>query len=271
MLFITSIASFGVAQNMTYRGTTSIPIEIIDFYKSGSKQGRLLPIKCPHWVYVLPYYTEIPLIDGWYPQEKLLKPLLEINDYQINTLNEYNWTEQNRIWSNLIGNASRLGLKWVMIGNLTYDSLMLAHSEFTLVQRVSNITIYEHKETISLVDVDQRNLVGSIEFNQLSPDNLTLTVEDVRDKVNITVKIANFQGWKLEVNGRVIEHSQTIEGFISFSVNAGSHYFITLTYEKQGTSIWVGLIGLLLLTFFYVMNKFNLKQLLSFEKILKSL
>jgi hypothetical protein len=272
LLLSISTVSFCIAKNMTYQGTTYIPTDIIEFFKSSSESGRLLPIKCPHWIYVLPYYTGKPIIDGWYPQEKLLKPLLEINDYQINTLNEYNRTEQIHIWSNLIGNSSKLGLKWVMIGNLTYDTIMLDHSTFAMVQRFENVTIYENKSTISLIDVDRTDLLDEIEFNQLSPDNLTLKVDTVRERVNITVKIANFEGWKLEVNGRVIKHSQNRDGFIFFSLDEGSHYSINLTYEKQGMHyLWFSLIGVLLLTVFYVLSKYYLKWLLSFEKIFKSL
>jgi hypothetical protein len=224
---------------MTYTDNTSIPSEVIAFFKVNSEQGRVLSIKSPEWIYVLPYYTNQPLIDGWYPQGKLLQPLLEINDYKINdlysTLQEGGEAEQDRVWLNLIHNASDLGISWVMIGDDDKRHLMMG-TDFTLVAEIEGIFIYK--------------------FTQLSPDHLTLNVEDVREKVNIVVKVADFPGWTLRVDNVLLEHSQTEIGFITFSLPPRSSYRVDLTYERQGLSyLWVSLAGILLLAGFYVSSK----------------
>jgi hypothetical protein len=260
ILFISALAGcFWVARDMTYTGNTSIPSEIIDFFKANSERGRILPIKSPEWIYVLPYYTDQPLIDGWYPQEKLLQPLLEINDYKINdlysTLQEGGEAEQDRVWLNLIHNASDLGISWVMIGEDDKRYLMTG-TDFTFAADIEGISIYKAVDAASFLEVSPRSAVDEIVFTQLSPDHLTLNVEDVREKVNIVVKMADFPGWTLRVDDVPLEHSQTEIGFITFSLPPRSSYRVDLTYERQGLSyLWVSLAGVLLLAGLYVSNK----------------
>ena len=260
ILLISALAAcFWVARDMTYTDNTSIPSEVIAFFKVNSEQGRVLSIKSPEWIYVLPYYTNQPLIDGWYPQGKLLQPLLEINDYKINdlysTLQEGGEAEQDRVWLNLIHNASDLGISWVMIGDDDKRHLIMG-TEFTLAAEIEGIFIYKAVDEVSFFEVSPSSAVGEIGFTQLSPDHLTLNVEDVREKVNIVVKVADFPGWTLRVDNVLLEHSQTEIGFITFSLPPRSSYRVDLTYERQGLSyLWVSLAGILLLAGFYVSSK----------------
>jgi len=249
-------ACFGVARDMTYTGNTSIPLEVIGFFSANSELGRVLPIKCPEWIYVLPYYTDQPLIDGWYPQEKLLQPLLEVNDYKINdlysTFQEGGDAEQDRVWLNLIRNASDLGISWVMIGDDDKRHLMTG-TDFTFAADIEGISIYKAVAAVSLFEVSPSQAVGEIVFTELTSDHITLNVDDVRENVNIVVKIADFPGWTLRVDDVHLEHSQTEVGFIAFTLTPRSNSRVDLTYERQGLSyLWVSLTGVLLLAGFYV-------------------
>jgi hypothetical protein len=252
-------ACFGVARDMTYTSNRSIPSEVVSFFNANSELGRILSIKCPDWIYVLPYYTDQPLIDGWYPQEKLLQPLLEINDYKINdlysTLQEGGEAEQDRIWLNLIQNASDLGISWVMIGDDDKRHLMTG-TDFTFATDFEGISIYKAVNGMSLFEVSPSLAVDEIVFTEITSDHITLNVYDVWENVNIVVKIADFPGWTLRVDDVPLEYSQTEVGFISFSLTPSSSYRIDLIYERQGLSyLWVSLAGILLLAGFYVSSK----------------
>jgi hypothetical protein len=247
------ISSFWITKNRTYRSNTLIPPEIIGFLESNSKNGRILPIKCPHWIYVLPYYTEQPLIDGWYPQEKLLRPLLAINDYQINTLNMYEREEQIQIWSSIIDNSSRLGLKWVMIGQQEFNFIMNNHSSYNLVFKTESITIYEFQEDISLLEVDRLDSLDKISFDYFSPEQMILTIENLTNKINIVIKIAYFPGWIAEANDKSIAISETADGFISFSLEPATSYSLNLTYRRHGMEyFWISIIGIVVLLIWFV-------------------
>jgi uncharacterized membrane protein len=81
-------ATYSVIQNINphlpYTTQNSeIPQQLLTYLKSKEGFGRILPVRCPLWVYLLPSYSGKPLIDGWYPQEKLLPFLLNISDYRI--------------------------------------------------------------------------------------------------------------------------------------------------------------------------------------------
>lgn len=216
----------------------AIPREVTSFFSSSPYMARILSIRCPDWIYVLPYYTGKPIIDGWYPQEKLLPPLLEINDYQINTLNILNTTsERVDKWSNLLGNASRLGINWVIIGEPALNSIMANYTRFTAVQRTGNLTIYESQPTVSLVDVDDESAVGNLSINYSSPGRITLKISDVTRPVKVTVKEADFNGWEISANGAPIQHSRDDFGFMTFQLGPGNSYTVNLAYVKQNFSL----------------------------------
>jgi hypothetical protein len=261
ILLISAVAvCFGVARDMTYPGNTAIPSAILEFSTAHSEGGRVLPILCPDWIYVLPYYTDQPLIDGWYPQEKLLSPLLAINDYKINdlysTLQEGGAAEQDRVWLTLIRNAPDLGISWVMIGDDAKRPLMQG-TDFTLAADLEGIAIYRAVDAVSLVEASPRLAVSEIEVTQRSSDHLTLRLEDVRETVHVVVKVADFPGWTLRVDGVPREHARTEVGFIAFSLPPQSSYQVDLTYDRLGLSyLWLSLVGVLLLAGLYGSSAF---------------
>lgn len=221
--------------------TTSIPQQVTEFFRSKPLLSRILAIRSPDWIYVLPYYTGKPIIDGWYPQEKLLKPLLQINDYQINVLGRYTEDERIRIWGSLIGNASSLGINWVMIGEPKLNSIMKNYLNFAPVLNVGNLTIYESEVPIPLVKVEPKGATGDVSIDYSSPDRISIVVNNVTKEVNVTVKEADFKGWKVSVDNSPISHSQDNYGFITFKIEAGQSHSIILEYDPYGFfSLWKG-------------------------------
>ncbi len=252
ILLLAAVAvCFSIAHTITYPGNTTIPPTIIEFFAAHSAGGRVLPITCPDWIHVLPYYTDQSLIDGWYPQEKLLPPLLAINDYKINdlysTLQEGGAATQNRVWASLIQNASNLGISWVMIGDVAKRPLM-QDAAFTLVADLDGIAIYQAVDAGSLVAVSPHQGVGDIGFTIRSSDHLTLHLEDVWEPIMVIIKMADFPGWTLHVDGVPRTYTRTEVGFIAFSLPPQSSYQVDLTYDPVEQSfLWVSVAGLVLL------------------------
>ncbi len=224
----------------------NVPREVVEFFDSAPSFARILAIRSPDWIYVLPYDTGKPIIDGWYPQEKLLKPLLEINDYQINTLNTYNKTDRVRVWSNLLGNASRLGINWVIIGKPEFNIVMANYTRFKAVQRIGNLTIYEASPPVSLAEISEEEAVGSLSISYSSPGNIILRVSDVARSVTVTIKEADFRGWRVLIDEKPAEHSRDDYGFITFQLEPGLNHTIRMEYAKQDFSL-ISLVTLLFL------------------------
>jgi hypothetical protein len=215
-----------------YRPNYTMPSPIIEYFTSRTGNGRVMPIRCPDWIYLLPIYTGKPIIDGWYPQEKLLIPLLEINDYQINTLSSTPPEQQDTWWLNLIRNSSELGITWVMIGDASKIHLM-QNSNFKLSDIIEDIFIYEAINEPSFIDLVPRNNVDNISFNRVSSEEMKIMLTDIKGNLYVTVKEAYYPGWNVYANGSRIEVVADDYGFISFSINQGKAYSIDVTYKKN--------------------------------------
>ncbi|HYB92558.1 MAG TPA: 6-pyruvoyl-tetrahydropterin synthase-related protein [archaeon] len=223
-----------------YKNTENaqVPQGVISYFKSQQDDGRILTINCSNWVYVLPDYTGKPLIDGWYPQEKLLKPLLAINDYRINDLAEIrmnainageNGTEaQLRVWGNLIQNASSLGINWVMFGNVSsaIRNYLMSNSNFelgpTITYGEANVTIYTAKTPVSLVDISPATAANNVTMVQTSPDVIIVNIQNLTENANLTVKEAYFPGWKASTGNGSIAVTEDQIGFMVVQVKAGT-------------------------------------------------
>jgi uncharacterized membrane protein YfhO len=139
-----------------------------------------------------------------------------------------------------------------MIGDDDKRHLMTG-TDFTFAADIEGISIYKAVDAVFLFEVSPSQAVGEIVFTELTSDHITLNVDDVRENVNIVVKIADFPGWTLRVDDVPLEHSQTEIGFIAFTLTPRSNSRVDLTYERQDLSyLWVSLTGVLLLAGFYV-------------------
>jgi len=236
---------------------TQIPQEVISYFKSQPVYARILPINCSYWIYVLPEYTGKPIIDGWYPQEKLLKPLLKINDYRINNLEEIkkeNGTKvQLDLWKGLIMNASSLGINWVMIGNVstTTHRYLMNNTNFevgpTIFYDGANVTIYSSKTPVSLVDISPVTAADRVTMGNTSPGIITIDIENLRENATITVKEAYFQGWKATTKDGSLGITKDQNGFMVIQVKHETSR-VELNYQPSYSSLSYLIISLV--TFF---------------------
>jgi len=217
-----------------------IPQALIDYFKSQTAQGRILAIRCPLWIYVLPNYVNKPLIDGWYPQEKLLEPLLNIDDYRINELEVHAQDERIDIWRNLICNSSNLDIAWVLIGNSdrNFHKIMLAGTGFEREIDVTyprgNITVYRRPYQESFVQISPEGL-GSVVLTREAPDRITLLLNLAKD-ANVTVKEAYHKSWHAEADGSLLRLERNSIGFIELQVPKEVHK-ISLIHSPNNNNL----------------------------------
>jgi hypothetical protein len=202
---------------------SEIPSALIAYFGSQQEFGRILPIRCPMWIYVLPSYTGKPLIDGWYPQEKLLPYLLEeINDYRINDLE----TTPNRTdkWEELIRRNQTFGIRWVVIGNAN-RTLITRMSDLTFKQDIfieyekGNLTILKNTLQNPPVQADVPDCEGII-YQRPAPDMIVIQVQRALPGEELTVREAYHSGWVAKINGIETETKADPDGFMQVKVRS---------------------------------------------------
>ena len=225
---------------------SEIPSELIDYFSSKEDEGRILAIRCPLWIYVLPHYTDKSLIDGWYPQEKLLPTLLNINDYRINDLE----TSENRtdIWRSLIQKHNSFGIRWVMIGNinqsLTFE--LMNSSDFSKDLEVYykdwKIIVFEADNKIEIAETIPKNTSDYTKYSRIAPDHIKIELKNLKDDGLLIIKEAHYHTWAATSEGRelIVERSnlnEIEEGFIKIAIQKDT-ISIDL-FQKTGTNYFV--------------------------------
>ncbi|MGC8961150.1 MAG: 6-pyruvoyl-tetrahydropterin synthase-related protein, partial [Candidatus Bathyarchaeia archaeon] len=203
-----------------------IPEGIMQYLSSDPWDGRILAIHCPFWIYLLPLYMEgKTLIDGWYPQGKILEPLYKINDYRLIDLEATsNDTERIKYWRNLINDSDNLGVNWILIGgsNESLKSLLIQGTEFKQVYTEpygkGNITIYKSIVKHSLVSWSP-SPPGEISLIRVAPDKMRLEFSGNFNSLNITVREAYFPTWRARIDGREVPVSKDSFNFISLKID----------------------------------------------------
>lgn len=219
----------------------NVPEGIIRYLSSDPWNGRILAIHCPFWIYLLPLYLDDKtIIDGWYPQGKILEPLYRINDYRLNDLEAtVNDTERVRHWRNLIDSSDILGINWILIGgsNESFKSLLVSDSEFKEAYSEpygeGSITIYRSIVRHSLVSWTPYSH-GKISYNRDAPDKIRLKILGDFEAINITVREAYFPTWSARYDGREIEVSRDELNFIFLrfdELKTGSNIEIYHSYD----------------------------------------
>lgn len=199
----------------------SISEGIIQYLSSDPWNGRILAVHCPFWIYLLPLYLDGKmLVDGWYPQGKILEPLYRINDYRLDDLEATaNDTERVRHWRSLIDSSDILGINWILIGgsNESFKSFLVPDTEFREVYSEpygeGSITLYRSTVRHALVGWTPYSH-GKISYHRDAPDRIRLEVLGDFDSVNITVREAYFPTWNARHNGKEIEVSRDELNFI---------------------------------------------------------
>ncbi|WP_455369374.1 6-pyruvoyl-tetrahydropterin synthase-related protein [[Eubacterium] cellulosolvens] len=196
---------------------SEIPTELLNYLRSQNDYGRILPIRCPMWIYMIPSFTGKNLIDGWYPQEKLLPRLLEIDDYRINDLE----TTENRVevWKSLIDQNQELGIHWVIVGNSNTTLIQnLTNSTFKqdafITHKGGNLTILKNTVPNSFVQLITETGYADYEFERPSPEIIKVEITDRLSNVKIFLREAYYIGWIAQFDNNINNVMSTREGFI---------------------------------------------------------
>ena len=219
---------------------TEIPTALINYFRSDDSQGRILGINVPLWIYLLPIYVDKPIVDGWYPQTKLVVPLVNINDYRIDDLETHTPSERLDAWKTLIGESDLLDITWVIIGdNGTLASYLMAGTRFTKTLAVPydgvDLVIYKVLRSQSLIDGD----VNVTAISTPNPDQIDISIEPCVAQTTILVKEAYFPTWRATANGDPLSVAHdNATGYILLTLPAGTSS-VTL-YQFENDALWSG-------------------------------
>lgn len=202
---------------------SGIPHELLDYFDSQQDYGRILPIRCPMWIYLIPSYTGKPLIDGWYPQEKLLPYLLEnISDYRINDLETT--TNRTDVWKELTKLNQVLGIHWVTVGDANRTLVMkLSNSTFQqdifIEYEKGNLTVLRNTQQNSPFQFSAADYTGVI-FQRPAPDRIVIDIKKQLQDEELTIREAYHAGWAATINGQEAVVQPTKEGLIQITVKS---------------------------------------------------
>jgi hypothetical protein len=215
-----------------------IPQAIVEYFKSQLGDGRILAVKCPFWIYLLPRYVGKQLVDGWYPQGKLLPRILEVNDYRINDLEASEDEDRIPIWRALINDSDKLAINWVMIGdsNRSFQRMLMEGSGFTadIVVKHSQgeITIYRSNVPHPMVET---NPPVSASIKHLAPDVIYVQLNHagIGDPYIVKVKESYIPEWEAFYQNRRLLVTGDGDGFIVVEVDPQVDFF-TLKQRREG-------------------------------------
>lgn len=242
---------------------SEIPQQVIEYFEFESEYGRILPIRCPMWVYVLPRYVGKPIIDGWYPQEKVISDLLKINDYRINDLE----TSENRtrIWKWLIERNQELAIRWLLVGNANSTLInTLANSTFKVDNYIiygrNNLTILKNSIPNSHIELNNKTINIDINYCRPAPDTIFIEIKTPLQDVDLTVREAYDPGWRVKGEDAIGIVQQSPEGMISIRVTSTPSRIILNHYPSTNILLicyisYASIIILLLISFWYVICK----------------
>jgi len=266
------IGHFVVADDFSYQGNGAISNEVVEYFRSQGDYARILPIRCPEWVFVLPLYANKPIVDGWYPQAKVLPLLVKIDDYTLNELTKTYGDAKNdsariALWSALISEHSILGVEWVMIpedlkvGNMSLSTLLMGDNrDFQMDAEIDGILIYRTKASQSLVQTEARLLAPP----DWSPDRITIVVETNRS-TSILVKEAYFPEWVVHTNASSAQLIKDKDGFMEIwitPVTGSEVYEVSLVYERPyaGYLSLISALAFLSLATIYIVSTWRMKR-----------
>jgi hypothetical protein len=226
-----------------------IPPMIIHYFQNDPSPGRILAFNVPFWIYVLPNYIGKPIVDGWYPQTKLVTQLVGINDYRLNDLETVaNDTVRLNYWQKLVSESNQLDATWVIIGdNGTLADRIMKDAPFseqlTVPYGKVDLKIYKAIQVPSLVDSGQQPLENVTRPN---PDIIILSLKPISSTNTLIVKEAYFPTWAAEADGQTLSvRSQPGTNYIMLQIPADTRQVII--YQKPATNLWnvVSIVSLL--------------------------
>jgi len=229
-----------------------IPAEIINYFRNDASQGRVFGINVPLWIYVLPSYVNKTIIDGWYPQTKLVTPLVNINDYRLDDLETApNQTARLDTWKELISQAQLLDITWVMIGdNGTLATEIMHDTNFTerlIVPYGSvHLVVYKSLDPPSFVSTEASTL-NLTSLARPNPDHIEMTFQPIQQESTVLVKEAFFPTWAATADGAPLGVGRdSATGYILLTLPAGTGQ-VSL-YQKTNDTLWdtISLVSLIL-------------------------
>lgn len=209
-----------------------IPGELVAYFESDPTYGRVLALRCPLWIYVLPYYTNKPLIDGWYPQDKLLKRLLEIDDYRILDLESAGPVRpeespnRTMTWRRLILDSEVLAIGWVIVGAVPEEvrTDLFRGTQFKLDAHFryedGMMTVYRSLKPAKMTELDPPD-AGEVILKRDGPDRLMLKLS-VRGSPTLIIKEAYFPTWRAVSNDTPLNIRKNAEGFMTIVIPLGA-------------------------------------------------
>ena len=240
----TSLILGGVSANLNnLTPNTDIPPEIVEYFKENPVEARILPIGCPKWVYLLPTYTKKPIIDGWFPQGKVLKPLLMIRDYRINDLMDYPPEERDRIWQDLIRKHARLGINWIMIGKEEFRHLVEGNADFKLALKIGPIEVYEATRQVSLIEARPPDAIDNIKVTRLRADEILIDISGLESETELTIKQAYMPYWKVSSSdGLSVEVKEDEYGYLTLLIPPTSNAEVKMRFSYVD-GVWLYLLS----------------------------
>ncbi len=202
---------------------SEIPHELLDYFDLQQDYGRVLPVRCPMWIYLMPSYSGKPLIDGWYPQEKLLPYLREnISDYRINDLETT--TNRTDVWKELIKLNQVFGIHWIAVGNANGTLIMkLSDSsfqqDFFMEYEKGNLTVLKNTLENSPFQVGTVGNAG-VKFQRPTPDMIVIDIQKQLLNEELTIREAYHSGWAATINGQETMIQPSKEGLIQITVKS---------------------------------------------------
>lgn len=218
-----------------------IPTSIISYFQSQNSSDRILGINVPFWIYVLPNYANKPIIDGWFPQTKLVTQLVSISDYRLDDLETTPNQTRMAIWRSLLNNYQGLDIGWVIIGGRSLAESVMNGTDFTeqlavpyqTVQGSIDLVVYKATSPPSMLESSGVNPTVSY----VTPDKMILNFNPPSLSARIVVREAFFPTWTANADGRTIQvSSDSATGFILLDVPAGTHQVIL--HQNTNSSIW---------------------------------
>jgi hypothetical protein len=209
---------------------------------------------------MIPSYTGKNLIDGWYPQEKLIPSLLEIDDYRINDLE----TTENRaeVWKNLIDQNQELGIHWVIVGNSNKTLIRdLTNSTFKqdafITHQGGNLTILKNTVPNSYVQLITETGNIDYDFERSSPERINIEITDPFSNVKIFVREANYLGWIATVDNNITNVISNPEGFILITPERSPNH-VTFEYtSSKNPYVWLSLLMISLIILLLIYSRKN--------------
>jgi len=242
------VSHFIIADDFSYRQNQNMSNAIIEYFKEQETDARVLAVRCPDWVFLLPIYTEKPLVDGWYPQAKVLPYLVAIDDYTLNELIKTYGDDRNDMrrieqWRSVIKEHELLSIKWIIIpkdvhvDNKTLGSILMEdNQDFFLDMEIDGFLIYKNKATHHLIETEAKLL-----NTMWTPDRIKLIVE-MNNTASILVREAYFPEWTVNTNATSASLIKDENGFMQLNVTSPSGksiYEVNLVYQRpQGVYLF---------------------------------